>query len=43
MVIVFKSRYEELNVKGHHPTLHLFDNECSCTVKEYIASEQTNL
>ena len=25
----FKYCYDELNSKGHHPTLHVLDNECS--------------
>ena len=29
MVLAFKSCYKELNDKGHHPTLHVLDNECS--------------
>ena len=33
MVSAFKSCYKELNEKGHHPTLHVLDNECSRAVK----------
>ena len=43
MVIAFKSCCSKLNIKGHHPTLYVLDNECSRTVKEYITSEKTDL
>ena len=43
MVSAFKSCYKELNDKGHHPTLHVLDNECSRAVKEFISSERTDL
>ena len=43
MAIAFKTCYEELNAKEHHPTLHVLVNECSCVVKEYIASKRANL
>ena len=43
MVIAFKSCYTKLNVKGHHPTLHVLDNECSRAVKGYITSVKTDL
>ena len=43
IVVVFKSCYNELNIKGHHSTQHVLDNECSCAVKDYITSESTDL
>ena len=43
MVTAFKSCYKELNTKGHHPTLHVLDNECSRVVKQFITSEQTDV
>ena len=42
MVTVFKSGYDELNAKGHHPTLNVQENACSSAVKEYIASKRTD-
>ena len=33
MVMAFKSCYNKLHEKGHHPTLHVPDNECSRAVK----------
>jgi hypothetical protein len=33
MVIDFKSCYDKLNSKGHHPTLHMLNNQCSHAVK----------
>ena len=43
MIIAFKSCYTPLNMKRHHPTLYVLNNECSCAVKEYIISKDTNL
>jgi hypothetical protein len=43
MVLAFKSCYTELNAKGHHPTLHILDNECSRAVKEYVSTERTDI
>jgi len=43
MVTAFKSCYNELTTKGHYPTLHVLDNECSSAVKEYITSERTDI
>ena len=43
VVVLSKSCYNELNVKEHHPTLYVLDNECSRAVKEYITSEKTNM
>ena len=43
MIIVFKSCYEELKIKGHHHTLHVLDNVYSHAVKEYITSERTDM
>ena len=43
MVIAFKSCYTELNVKGHHPILHVLDNTHSRAVKQYITLEKTDL
>jgi hypothetical protein len=33
MITAFKICHDELNSKGHHPTLHVLDNECSRAVK----------
>ena len=43
MVSGFKSCYGGLNAKGHHPTMHVLDNKCSCTVKESISPERTTI
>ena len=43
IVVLFNRCYNELHVKGHHPTLYVLDNECSGAVKEYITSENTDL
>ena len=43
MISAFKSCYNELNSKGHHPTLHVLDNNSFQAVKEYITSDRTNL
>ena len=40
MVTAFQSIYAELEKKGHKPTLHILDNECSRTGKNYIASQK---
>ena len=29
MISALKPCYDKLNSKGHHPILHVFDNECS--------------
>ena len=36
MVAAFQSAYEELKKKGHNPTLHVLDNECSRAVRTFI-------
>ena len=41
MVEAFKSCYDELNAKGHHPTLHVLGNECSRAVRDYVAKQRT--
>ena len=43
MVEAFKSFYDELNAKGHHPTLHVLENECSCAVRDYVAKQRTEI
>ena len=43
MAEAFKICYDELNAKGHHPTLRVLDNECSRAVKEYVASQRTEV
>ena len=43
MVEAFKSCYNELNAKGHHPTLHVLDNECSRAVIDYVAKQRTEI
>ena len=34
MVFTFKEVHEELKTKGHQPTLHVLDNECSKAVEK---------
>lgn len=36
IIKAFQSCYNELNAKGHHPTLRVLDNECSLVVKQYL-------
>ena len=43
MVATFKNIYDELKAKGHEPSLHVLDNECSKAVKNYITSEETRI
>ena len=43
MGIASKSCYTKLNTSGHHPMLHVLDNECSCAANEYITLENTDL
>ena len=38
MISAFKSCYNKLNLRDHHPTLHVLDRECSQAVKKYITS-----
>ena len=39
MVTASKSVCANLKEKGHTPTLHVLNNECSRTVKRFIASQ----
>ena len=43
MIKAFESCYDELNAKGHHPTLHVLDNECSLAVKQYLQRQRTDI
>ena len=43
MLQAFESIYEELEEKGHKPTLHVLDNECSRAVKKFLRSKQTDI
>ena len=43
MIRAFESYYNELNVKGHHPTLHILDNECSLAVKQYLQQQRLDI
>ena len=38
-VVVLREIYAELEERNCRPKLHVFDNQCSKTVKKYIKSE----
>ena len=43
MVATFQDVYSNLKARGYEPSLHVFDNECSKAVKNYITSEETSI
>ena len=43
MVETFNTFYEKLVTKGHKPSVHVLDNECSKAIKNYITSQQTDI
>ena len=43
MVAAFTSVYQELELYGHKPALHVLDNECSRAVKTFIRSNRTDI
>ena len=43
MLQAFESIYNELEDKGHKPTLHLLDNECSWAFKTFLRKKKTDI
>ena len=43
MLQAFDSIYDELEEKGHRPTLHVLDNECSRAVKKFLRKKDTDI
>ena len=43
MLQAFEIVYDELEDKGHKPTLHVLDNECSKAVKKFLRKKQTDI